>query len=97
MKYIYMIKYIMQNALVLLLVILGDAPPVNESFYYKTQNHFTRPSDRQKAFKIYLKDKGIESKPYFLKDGFQLKIDFKMSVIALDNEELRNKYPVSRN
>ncbi len=89
-----MIKYIIQNALVLLLVALSAAPPIDEEFFYKTYNHFTRPKDRQTAFRQYLENQGIKSKPYFLKNGFQLKREFKMSVICLTDEELKNEYPV---
>ncbi len=97
MKYIYLLKYTAQNFLAAVLVILGFPPPVYEKFYYKTYNYFTKPGDVRRAFEIYLIDRKISEKPYFLKEGFQLKAEFKMSVIELDDVELQKKYPVNHN
>lgn len=96
MKYIYLLKYTVQSLLATILVIFGFPPPVYETFFDKTCDYFTKPNDVRRAFKKYLADIEISEKPYFLKDGFELKAEFKLSVIQLSDEELRKKYPLSR-
>lgn len=96
MKMIYATKYFCQNLLTAGLVVAGDDQPLNEQFYTKTMNYFTKPGDVRRAFKMYLTNIGIEEKPYYLKNGFRLKSEFKLSVIGLSATELAQTYPLDR-
>ncbi|WOO86655.1 hypothetical protein RZE82_05940 [Mollicutes bacterium LVI A0039] len=93
MRIIYFVKYAVQNFLAMILVAFGTPPPLYETFYDKTYMYFTKPGDVRRAFKVYLINQGIEEKPYFLRNGFQLKADFKMSVVNLSEPDLMRIYP----
>lgn len=97
MKLIFAVKYFFQNFLIAGLVVAGGEQPLNEAFYNKTTNYFTKVGDVRRAFNLYLKNNGIDEKPYFLKNGFQLKTEFKMEVIGLTDEELVKTYQVNHN
>ncbi len=94
MKYIYFLKYLLQNVSVGVLIIFGFYPSLNEAFDEHTVKHFTKVGDQHRAFKYYLLKNKITEKPYFLKNGFELKIEFKMSVLELTEEELKLEYPI---
>lgn len=96
MKFMYCIKYVFQHILVIVLIILGDAPILNDRFYNRTYDYFTKFGDRRRVFELYLNNNGIEEKPYFLKNGFDLKSQFKMSVVNLSDEERTKTYPLKR-
>lgn len=96
MKSIYFIKYVILNSISKILLITGTPPPLDDAFFYRTCEYFTKPGDFNRAFKTYLNNRGIYEKPYFLKNGFNLKAEFKMSVIGMSDKNLRETYPLKR-
>lgn len=96
MKIIYFVKYATLESLAFILNIAGTPPLVDDLFFERTNNYFTRLGDTRRAFKTYLANKNINEKPYFLKDGFTQKGEFKMSVVAMTDEDLKATYPLTR-
>lgn len=78
------------------LVVLGDAPVLNEAFITKTCEYFTKPGDVRRAFNTYLENNNIYEKPYYLNNGFQLKSEFKMEVVNMSDAEMKKTYKLKR-
>lgn len=95
MKLKYLLKYSWKNFATGLLIALGDYPPFNKKFDQKLINNgFVNLGDKRKLFKIYLHNHGIEEKPYYLENGFDLKGEFNLSVLSLSDEELKDTYKI---
>lgn len=94
-KIIYLFKYIILNLLVAIQILFGYYPAFYELYDDKVNTYFTKIGDKRRAFRLYLIRRDIKEKPYFLENGFNLKVEFQKSIIEMPIEELKSNYPLS--